>query len=345
MFAQIERVFNIRLPVATLFEASTIEDLARILHGEVVHSRWSPLVPIQPSGSRPPFFCFHGDGGNVLIYKKLSQHLGPDQPVYGLQAQGLDGTSPILRTIEEMAALYLKDVRRIQPHGPYLLGGYCMGGTLAYEVAQQIHAAGERVALLALFDTMNWHKARLTIWHNIFLRFQRLTFHAAVLFGLDAEGKRKFLKEKFDELRSRIPVWRGLLLTRLLRKNSDGGVPGPTVLGQIWRSNDSASRNYVPVPYPGAVMDFRPARQYRVLNKPDLKWSGLAKGGQRVIVIPAYPTVMLLEPWVKDLASRLMKCIDDAIQCCKSGQPGKVSGSFQGADMNPISEELCSKES
>src|ERR1700731_2380338 len=127
LFAQIEKAFKVKLPLATLFEAPTIRELAQILRSEVPSSGWSPLVTIQLSGSRPPFFCIHGAGGNVLIYRELSQYLGSDQPFYGLQSQGLDGVSPLLTTIEEMSAQYVKEIQSIQPHGPYYLGGYCMG--------------------------------------------------------------------------------------------------------------------------------------------------------------------------------------------------------------------------
>jgi thioesterase domain-containing protein len=212
-----------------------------------------------------------------------------------------------------MAALYLKEIRGVQPHGPYLLGGYCMGGILAYEAAQQLTAAGEEVALLALFDTINWSNAAFTRWERMFTRFQRLIFHAAVVLGLDLESKRKFLKGKLDDLQSRIPVWWGTLLTKL-QKHSAVGTSGSLILAQVWQSNDRAAVKYVPKPYLGEVTDFRPARQYRVYNNPELKWDRLARAGQRVIVIPGYPAVMLLEPYVKDLAARLAKCIDDAVR-------------------------------
>src|ERR1700685_3310763 len=80
MFAEIDKVFKVKLPLATLYETPTIEELARVLRGELASSGWSPLVSINPTGSRPPFFCFHGAGGNVLIYRDLARHLGPDQP-------------------------------------------------------------------------------------------------------------------------------------------------------------------------------------------------------------------------------------------------------------------------
>ncbi len=105
----------------------------------------------------------------------------------------------------------MREIRGVQPHGPYLLGGYCLGGTIAYEAAQQLHAAGEEVALLALFDTMNWHKVPMTWRDRSFLLFQRLIFHAAAVLKINSESKRQFLQGKFYDLRKRIPVWRGML--------------------------------------------------------------------------------------------------------------------------------------
>src|SRR5271157_4658430 len=142
MFAQIDKMFHVKLPVATLFEAPTIGELAQILYREAPKSRWSSVVTIQPKGSRPPFFCMHGAGGNVLIYRELSEHLGQDQPFYGLQSLGLDGSSEPQSRIEDMAASYVQEIRRTQAKGPYYLGGYCLGGTIAYEVAQQLRAQG-----------------------------------------------------------------------------------------------------------------------------------------------------------------------------------------------------------
>jgi phthiocerol/phenolphthiocerol synthesis type-I polyketide synthase E len=312
MFAQIEKTFKIKLPLATLYEAPTIEELAKILRGETVASGWSPLVAIQVSGSRPPFFCMHGAGGTVLMYRDLSRRLGDDQPFYGLQAQGLDGASSPLTTVEEMAALYVEEIRRVQSHGPYFLGGYCLGGTVAFEVAQQLRAEGETVALLALFDTMNWHKIPLTIWSKSSHATQRLYFHAASFFSVDSEGKARFLKEKLGVLRSRIPVWQGMLLSRFSNR-SNHAASDSLVLGKVWQANDRASWNYVPKPYPGVVTDIRPAKQYRVFSKPDLKWDRLAQGGQESIVLPVNPAMMLVEPFVEHLAVGLRQSMDAAI--------------------------------
>lgn len=153
LFAQIEAVFQKNLPLATLLQAPTIEQLANGLRQEEVS--WSPLVQIQAGHSdRPPLFCIHGGGFNVLVYRDLAINLGADQPVYGLQAQGLYGRGGVKSNrLEEIAADYIKEIRSVQPTGPYYLSGLSNGGNIALEMAQQLQAEGEQVALLAMFDT------------------------------------------------------------------------------------------------------------------------------------------------------------------------------------------------
>jgi phthiocerol/phenolphthiocerol synthesis type-I polyketide synthase E len=314
LFAEIETVFKVKLPLATLFEAPTIEELAGILRSEAPSNGWSPLVTIQDSGSRPAFFCVHGAGGNVLIYRELSENLGSDQPFYGLQSQGLDGAYPPLTRIEDMAALYVKAIRRRQAHGPYLIGGYCGGGLIAFEVAQQLRSEGEEIALLALLDTMNFsHIPPLSIWSRAYYSCERVWFHAANFMRLDFKGKISFFREKIQVLRNRLPVWWGMLLGKF-RKNPKATNSGSRVLGNIWSANDLACQRYVPKPFPGVVTDFRPLKQYRAFDKPDTKWDRLALQGQTVVVLPVYPAGMLLEPFVKHLAVALRKAIDGAIR-------------------------------
>jgi phthiocerol/phenolphthiocerol synthesis type-I polyketide synthase E len=321
LFSRIEKTFHVRLPLATLFEAPTIEELARILQQEAVNSEpagWSPLVAIQATEKRPVFFCIHGAGGNVLIYRDLARSLGPQQSFYGLQAQGLDGSCEPLRTIEEMAALYVKEIRKFQARGPYFIGGYCMGGTLAYEVTAQLEQAGEEVALLALFDSMDWTHLRLpSLWSKTYHELERVFFHAANFFRLDLPGRRKFLGEKVEALRSRLPVWRGMLRARFSQD------PGSTnsdemVLGKIWQANDLACLHYRPKPIAGSVTDFRPIKQYRMFRRDDVHFGRLARGGERVVELPVYPAGMLVEPFVQHLAAGLKKAIDEAAVRAKS---------------------------
>ncbi len=257
LFSQIETAFNVKLPLSTLFEAQTVEEFAHVLR------RGNPasaptVIAIQPDGSRPRFFCVHAAGGNVLIYRALSRHLGPDQPFYGLQAQGLDGERPCLTRVEEMAALYVREIRKVQPHGPYLLGGYCLGGTIALEMAQQLRKEGESVALLALFDTMNWSRVRtLSLWGKARHRGWRLIFHAQNFLLLRFKDKITFLREKLRSLQERTRLWRGIWLGRLMQGQPLSKSP-TSILAQVWGINDRAALNYVPKPYPGVVTDFRP---------------------------------------------------------------------------------------
>ncbi len=318
LFAQIEKVFRVKLPLATLFEAPTIEELARILRPETAAAGWSSLVTIQPAGSRPPLFCMHPHGGNVLIYRDLSRHLGSDQPFYGLQSQGLDGRCPPLTRIEDMAAQYMKEIRTVQPHGPYFLGGYCLGGAIAFEVAQQLRAKGEHIALLALFDTMHWSKVRPpSIWDETYYIGQRSAFHVANFLSLDSESKAHFFSEKVNALRSRLPVWGSMLLSRF-PINSRETVSESRVLGEIWQANERAYLSYIPQPYPGKVTDFRPLKQYRGLHNPDLKWDRLAEGGQEVVVLPVNAPSMLFEPFVKHLAAALRRSMDSVLPTSKA---------------------------
>jgi aspartate racemase len=150
---RIEQTLGQRLPLAALLQAPTVEQFAALLRQEGWSASWSSLVAIQAEGSRPPFFCVHGVGGNVVGFRDLARHMGPEQPFYALQPQGLDGQRPCLTSVPEMAERYLREIRRVQPEGPYRIGGYSFGGLVAYEMAQQLRAQEQEVSLLALFDT------------------------------------------------------------------------------------------------------------------------------------------------------------------------------------------------
>jgi acyl carrier protein len=150
LFNEIEKLTGKSLPIEVLFRAPTIEQLADILRQEGWSTPWSSLVPIQPAGSRLPLFCTHARTGHILFLRDLPRHLGPDQPVYGLQAQGLDGKEPPRSRVEDMAADYIKEIRSLQPEGPYLLAGMCLGGMIAFEMAQRLQAQGQKTTLIAM---------------------------------------------------------------------------------------------------------------------------------------------------------------------------------------------------
>ncbi len=158
--AEIEGLVKKRLPLATFLQAPTITDLAEVLWKEDWKPSWSSLTPIRAGGSQPPLFLMHSHGGNVLEYYPLAKYLEADQPVYALQARGLDGNIVKDQSFEAMAAAHLAELRSLQPEGPYFLGGYCLGGLLALEAAQQLSAVGQEVALVVLIQSTNPAYAR-----------------------------------------------------------------------------------------------------------------------------------------------------------------------------------------
>lgn len=144
---RIEKAFGKTLPLARVYETPTVEGLSRAvdeLDGRARH--YPSLIALQPNGSRTPFFMIHGEASNAF----LPRHLAPDQPLYGIKHQGEDGWEARYTTVEDIAAHYLSEIRTVQPDGPYLLGGYCFGGLVALEIAQQLRRQNQRVSLLFL---------------------------------------------------------------------------------------------------------------------------------------------------------------------------------------------------
>jgi thioesterase domain-containing protein/acyl carrier protein len=149
----IEQKLGKNLPLTSLFQNGTIASLAQLLAQETTQLTYSPLIPIQSQGNKAPFFAVHPIGGNVLCYANLAHYLGTERPFYGLQALGLQETEKPVSSIEEMARVYIQAIQTIQASGPYYLGGWSMGGVIAFEMAQQLSSQGQTVALLSLIDS------------------------------------------------------------------------------------------------------------------------------------------------------------------------------------------------
>ncbi|MEQ8464169.1 amino acid adenylation domain-containing protein [Coleofasciculus sp. E1-EBD-02] len=312
LMLEIEQHFGQKLSLATLFPNSTIEHLASILRQATDSRLSSPLVPIQPDGTKPPFFCVHPIGGNVLCYLNLARHLGEDQPFYGLQASGIDGEAEPNSRIEDMASYYIEAIREIQPQGPYLLGGWSFGGVVAFEMAQQLHSSGEQVALLALIDSSAPH-------HNS----QAMEVDTAATLAWFAKDLGSYFGKELDvsvsALQSLAPDEQlSYVLKRARAANvvlPDAGVVEIRRLLEVVLANRQAERSYTPVVYPNQITLFRAEESFWLENSdPAMGWNQLTDGGVKVHTISGNHYTLVKEPHVRVLAERLKVCLEQAMK-------------------------------
>ena len=291
LMRRIEQAFRRKLPLATLFEAPTIEQLGKILRQDRWAPEWSLLVPIQPRGSRPPFFCVHGLGGSVLRFSELARHMAPDQPFYGIQPQGIDGGKPCLRSMDEMVSRYVEEMRQFQPEGPYFIGGYSFGGLVAFEMARQLRAAGQEVGLVALVDTYPGKvKSKAVL--------------LGTLLGLPRAQQMAYAQRKLTKYR------------RGLRRRFDA-LFLPRALKELRRKLAEVEMAYQPEVYSGAVTWFRASeKSLRGLDSAEDNWSKWAAGGVEVCEIDGDHGSILKEPMVTILAEQLRACLGRAQQEC-----------------------------
>ena len=229
------------------------------------------------AGHLTPLFLIHAIGGNVLNYRRLAAAMPPGPPIYGLQALGLDGITRPLRSITAMAERYVREIRAVQPHGPYQLAGGSMGGMIAYEIAQQLHAAGEKVALLGLIDTPapsppgTPGEAPPGFWRRL---CQRLGAHPPTAWPSILH---RSLRGRIETRRRR----RQVALARQLGVE----LPHSIRYAEIEAEHRVAYENYRVRPYAGSLVLFRAAGQAGARAKqPDLGWEHWA-GEVSVIVI------------------------------------------------------------
>ncbi|MBX7168198.1 MAG: amino acid adenylation domain-containing protein [Pirellulales bacterium] len=307
MVAQIEREFGRWLPVATLFSRPTIAELAELLRRPATADAVSPLVPIQRRGAQRPLFCVHPAGGTVFCYLTLAPHLGADQPIYGLQARGLDGEAEPHGTVEEMAAAYLQLVRRQQPQGPYRLAGWSFGGVVAVEMAQQLRALGENVEMLVVFDTVMMPPEHPTTENDI------LQTLVEMLHGeeqLTVEQLRALSHdEQLDYFRSRAE--RARLVT------SDWNEQRFSLAFQVFQANLQALFRYRPRPYDGAVTVVRATQKISpAFNSPSLGWSHWVRGALRLYDVDCEHLQMFRDPCARQIGQFVASLLADRVPAC-----------------------------
>jgi amino acid adenylation domain-containing protein len=308
LMARIKERFGRELPLAVLFQGGTVEAMAALLRRERAEDTGTPscLVPIQSSGPGLPFFCVHPAGGDVLCFSALARHLGSGQPFYGLRSRGMaEGEAPLDR-IEDMAALYVEELRRVQPAGPYRIGGWSLGGLIAFEMARQLRQPGrpgippEDVDLLILDSSPRIAGAEepsrldilLDVVHYVETLWNRpLGLTADDLEPLDPEARLDLLVERLRGADLLPPGAGEASIRRIV---------------EVYAANTRAVRGYVPGRYAGRVTLFQAGEQPN-----DLGWSEISDGPVEIHTVPATHLTMLAEPAVKRLAQQIRARLED----------------------------------
>jgi amino acid adenylation domain-containing protein len=313
MFIRISRAFGKDLPLVTLLHAPTVEQLAKHLRPDSRTVGYATLAEIQPKGSAVPFFCVHGGAGTTLFLHRLARALGNDQPLYGFEPEGLDGGRFQRLSVQAMAAHYIAEIRKVQPTGPYYIGGYCFGGLVAHEMAHQLRAQGERTPLVALFSA-------------------QLRFNRAVPIPSSKEettASQRTGKEKLQRL-LRSPaatvIWRmrrlGFAARSRLHKLTcnvllDLGFKVPRAMRTLYvaRTLGAVERAYKPLRFAGKLVLFcgRGERE----QDPDLGWGYLAQHFEICDIGTGGRDdrrEIMNEPLVRQLAQELMERMHSAIK-------------------------------
>lgn len=260
------------------------------------------IVPLQPRGSRPPVFAIPGHNGDVFCYRALSQHLGDDQPLFGLQPPGVDGQSEPLTSVEELAAYFAEQIRAFRPDGPYLLIGYCAGGAIAFELGRQLRQQGATVGFVALVATPHpsWHRPLSQMRYRLGQQLERVGTHVRALASRSLREGLTYIREKVRALRER--RWARTVET-----------PDPLLAlrAKIEAATIAAVRRYEPRYFGGRLLLFLPTREW--LHKGDalLSWKAVAHETETCCGPDGCPVdQMLREPYASASAELFRRCVD-----------------------------------
>ena len=299
--ARLRKIYGAQISVRMVFDAPTVESMSVLVRQNISLSPPSSVIPINPHGEKLPFFCMHAAGGIPHSYIPLAYGLGPDQPFYALQSYGLDLGQEPLSTVEDMAAVYIEDIRSVQSAGPYQIGGWSFGVPVSFEIAQQLTAMGEEVRLLVLMDSpRNCNPADSTLSEEE-LREVEQSFLAEYIqeeLGLAVESL------TFDQ--------QVLLYMNTLKES--GMLPADITQEQIRRYlrvtvlNKHAARLYQPKPYSGRVTLFKSS--FSRHENYSYGWEELALGGINVFNFDSSHADFVSKSNAPLVAERLRRCFE-----------------------------------
>lgn len=314
LMALIQDRFGHNLPLSTLFENPTIEKLAAVVTQPSRKSSNSHLVAINSSGDKTPIFCIHGAGGNISPYFNISRRLGEDYPFYALE-DSLEQDRPEIISVEETATRYLQEIRKVQSNGPYLLGGHCYGGVLAFEIARQLHNQGDTVDLLVVIDAI-LPETIIEPTDDDDAKFL-LRIAESMKTGNDVD-----LSVPFEELRD-LPLTEKLNLINKKANSifSDAELQDFLRHYELFKAHVQAMRSYVPLCYPDSITLFRASEEIvHDFDNPEwstndslLGWGKCSSQPIQFIDVPGDHFSIFVEPHIQELAKQLRICIDNAM--------------------------------
>lgn len=291
--AKIKKQLGKDVPMDIIFRAPTVEQLAEVLRGQGSSMLWSVLLPLQTAGSRPPFFWVQG-GAKAFLHR----YLGPDQPLYALSHEGQDGKPAVHTTVEAIAAHYLGEIRTVQNDGPYLLGGYCFGGLVALEMAQQLKKQGQEVSLLVLVEPppVCLRHLLIKVWRRHLHDLSPLGHREKLLHVLrKLKGAGEETVKNFKR--------RGRML--ICKTYFRAGRPLPHSLRKFYikETQRRATRAYVPQIYPGRILIFHTKALANIGRQ---GWNRLSSRGVEIHEVPdAKHSTIMHQPYVGSWGSIL----------------------------------------
>ena len=311
LFFLLEQVYGRHLPLATLFQAPTIAELAAVLSREQWVPPWQSLVAIQPGGTRIPMFAVPGVGGNVLMFAKLAQLLGPEQPFYGLQAQGLDGERQPFTSVVKMAAHYVHEILTVRPQGPYIIAGTCTGGVIAFEMAQQLRKMGGQVRLIMM---ESWHPSSfqmhrrmppMVIWPVLFV-WSKVFSYMGILRRRPIREWKPMFRDKLQILPALATGDRGSVFDENSYHRE-----------RVTQATFFAIARYDTEVFPGHLLNLIASKRPAVEGRRDTRmtWIQLAQEGGQAVSIPAENSGHLfVSPHVEQLSQHIAQYVSEAFQ-------------------------------